>query len=253
RAEVVKILNNGNARGFPVLRSEVSAQREFNPRAYAVFGPKLVATRGAFDDRALESRFLTEEMGQSHMRHDVPISLPPVYKEEALTLRNKLLLFRFRRRNDPALAEDLVDRTIEPRLNQIFVPLLSIIGDGEARAELRDLAKRYNRELVTERGLDAEAHVLEIIRDMLARDKHATLGVKDITSRFIERHEPDYERKITTKWIGSLIRRRLGLRTQKSHGVFVIARTEEAMLIRLYEKYGVEPSPAVSSESEISP
>ena len=250
RAELVKILNNGNARGFPVLRSEVSAQREFNPRAYAVFGPKLVATRGAFEDRALESRFLTEEMGQSRLRENVPISLPSAYKQEALDLRNKLLLFRFRRRNDPALAEDLVDRTIEPRLNQIFVPLLSIIDDPQARADLRDLAKRYNRELVTERGLDAEAHVLEIVRDMLARDTPVPLTIKEITSWFIERHEADYERKITTKWIGSLIRRRLGLRTQKSHGVFVIARAEELTLARLYEKYGVEASPAPAPDPE---
>ncbi|MGH7484906.1 MAG: hypothetical protein ACREMY_04765, partial [bacterium] len=74
RAEIVKILNNGNARGFPVLRSEVSRTREFNPRAYAVFGPKLVATRRAFEDRALESRCITEEMGHSRLRDDVPIN-----------------------------------------------------------------------------------------------------------------------------------------------------------------------------------
>jgi hypothetical protein len=250
RAEVVKILNNGNARGFPVLRSEVSAQREFNPRAYAVFGPKLVATRGAFEDRALESRFLTEEMGQARLREDVPISLPQSYKEEALALRNKLLLFRFHRRSIPAMAENLVDRTIEPRLNQIFVPLLSIIRDAGARAELRELAQRYNRELVSERGFDAEAHVLEIVRDMLTRDAAATLSVKEITSWFIERHELDYERKITTKWIGSLIRRRLGLRTHKSHGVYVIPRSEEPKLGRLYEKYGVEPKAVTPAESE---
>src|SRR5437867_1428207 len=94
RAEIVKILNNGNAPGFPVLRSEATPQREFNPRAYAVFGPKIVATRGYFEDRALESRCLTEEMGLGGMRDDIPISLPPTYKEETLRLRNKLLLFR---------------------------------------------------------------------------------------------------------------------------------------------------------------
>src|SRR5258708_1076722 len=61
RAEIIKILNNGNAKGFPVLRSEPSLNaKEYNPRAYAVFGPKLVATRGFFEDRALESRCLTE-------------------------------------------------------------------------------------------------------------------------------------------------------------------------------------------------
>src|SRR6185503_14885746 len=96
KAEVVKILNNGNVRGFPVLRSESNGKGEFNPRAYQVFGPKIVATRGNFDDRALESRFLTEQMGHARLRRDIPINLPPEQKEEALALRNKLLLFRFR-------------------------------------------------------------------------------------------------------------------------------------------------------------
>src|SRR5437667_6734923 len=97
RAEIVKILNNGNAKGFPVLRSEVSGKKgEFNPRAYAVFGPKPVATRGYFQDRALESRCITEEMNHYRLRGDVPINLPAEHKEEALHLRNKLLLFRFR-------------------------------------------------------------------------------------------------------------------------------------------------------------
>jgi hypothetical protein len=64
RAEIVKILNNGNAKGFPVLRSEATGNRgEFNPRAYEMYGPKLIATRGYFEDRALESRCLTEETG----------------------------------------------------------------------------------------------------------------------------------------------------------------------------------------------
>ena len=241
RAELVKILNNGNARGFPVLRSEVTPQREFNPRAYAVFGPKLVATRGAFDDRALESRFLTEEMGHTPLRDDIPISLHPEYKAEALRLRNKLLLLRFQRRGDPVTAEELVDRAIEPRLNQIFVPLLSIVNDPGVRSELRELARRYNRELVAERGMDAEAQILEIIRDMLASDDQAALSVKEITSWFVERHGTEYERKLTPKWVGSLIRRGLGLRTQKSHGVFVVSRQEEPTLKRLYEKYGIDP------------
>jgi len=122
RAEIVKILNNGNAKGFPVLRSEASKTGEFNPRAYTVFGPKIVATRGFFEDQALESRCLTEAMGQTGLRDDVPINLPPEHKEEALRLRNKLLLFRFHKLQRAGVREDLVDRTIEPRLNQIFVP-----------------------------------------------------------------------------------------------------------------------------------
>ncbi len=243
RAEVTKILNQGNAKGFPVLRSEVSGKRgEFNPRAYTVFGPKLVATRGAFDDRALESRFLTEEMGHAVLRDDIPISLSAAYKDEALQLRNQLLLFRFRRFGDTALTEDLVDRTIEPRLNQIFVPLLSLARDPEIRAELRELAQRYNRELVVERGMDAEAYILEILRDLLAGTDEAAVSVKEITSYFIDRHGFEYDRKITPRWIGGLVRRRLGLVTHKSHGVFVVSRSELPKLPRLCRRYGIDLS-----------
>src|SRR2546427_11820182 len=53
RAEIVKILNNGNMRGIPVLRTMMNRQREFNPQAFHVFGPKIVATRGRYDDKAL--------------------------------------------------------------------------------------------------------------------------------------------------------------------------------------------------------
>src|SRR5208337_1638062 len=139
KAEIVKILNNGNARGFPVLRSESVNSREFSPRAYAVFGPKLVSTRGFFQDRALESRCLTEETGGQRLRDDIPLNLTAEYQREALAIRNKLLMFRIRNFGRRAIDATLVDRSIEPRLSQIFVPLLSVIEDAEARRALRDV------------------------------------------------------------------------------------------------------------------
>src|SRR2546426_453321 len=153
RADIVKILNNGHARGFPVLRSELSPTGEYNPRAYRVFGPKLVATRGYFQDRALESRCLTEELGQRRLRDEVPINLPPSFRMQSLRLRNKLLTFRFHNLDKINLAEQLVDRAIEPRLNQVFVPLLSMVQDEVTRRELQGLALRYNEALVVERGM----------------------------------------------------------------------------------------------------
>ena len=250
RAEIVKILNNGNARGFPVLRTEVSSKGEFNPTAYAVFGPKFVATRGFFEDRALESRCLSEEMGQRRLRQDIPINLSFAYKEEALHLRNKLLLFRFRNLHSQEMPESLVDRTIEPRLNQVFAPLLSIIADPGAQRDIRELARQYNSEIIAERSMDVEAQILEIIRDLLASPLQPRLTLKEITSWFVDRHGDDYERKITTKWIGSVIRKRLTLKTHKSHGVFVIPLSEEPKLARLYEKYGIGSQEAEDSSPD---
>jgi len=125
------------------------------------------------------------------------------YKEEGLRIRNKLLLFRFRNLNKRKPTEKLVDRSIEPRLNQIFVPLLSIIEDPGAVNDLRELARRYNREMIA------------------------------------DRHGSDYEKKITSKWIGSVIRKKLNLKTQKTRDGYIIPSSELTKLERLYEKYGV--------------
>ena len=238
RAEIVKIFNNGNARGFPVLRSEVSPQGEYNPKAYSVFGPKIIATRRAFEDQALESRCITEEMGQKRLRADIPISLPAVYKEEALTLRNKLLAFRLKNFFRFTTAGTVIDRGIEPRVRQIFAPLLSIIKEDSAQQRLLDLAWRYHQELTTERGMDIEAQVLEVIRDLIEAED-SRLSIREITSWFLDRYGDEYDRKVTPKWIGSVIRTRLHLRTQKSHGVFVIPIEERPKLKWLFEKYGI--------------
>lgn len=233
-----------------MLRSDVSVKGEINPRAYAVFGPKLVATRGYFQDRALESRCLTEEMGHGGLRRDVPISLPPVHKEEASKLRNQLLMFRFRNRDRCGALESAVDRSIEPRLNQIFVPLLSIIRDADARAELQELARQYNREMIAERGMEVDAQVLEVIRDILAVSPTGQVKIQDLTSWFLDRFGEDYDRKITTRWIGSVVRKKLRLRTRKSHGVFVIPLEERPKVEGLYERYGIEPREAEHSDKE---
>jgi len=239
KAELVKILNNGNGRGFPVLRSESASGREFSPRAYSVFGPKLIATRGYFQDRALESRCLTEEMGGRKMREEIPINLTMQYKREALELRNKLLTFRFRNFGKRVIDPALVDRSIEPRLAQIFVPLLSVIEDAGARQSLRQVAREYHRELVTDRGMDIEAQVLEIIQELQETGYGLGISIKEIATRFIEQHGEDFERKITPHWIGHIIRRKLGLKTAKRHGSYVIASSEAPKLARLYEKYGI--------------
>jgi hypothetical protein len=244
RAEVVKILNNGNGQGFPVLRSELIGKGEYDPRAYHVFGPKLVATRGFFEDRALESRCLSEEMGQRPLRPDVPISLPPSAPDEGLALRNKLLLFRFRNLAKCGATESLVDRTIEPRLNQIFVPLMSIVDDARARSDLRELSRQYQKEMIADRGLSTEAQVLEVVREVLLATDEPNLAVKEITARFGERFGDEYERKVTARWIGGILRRKLRLPTERRHGAYVIPRAAFPQITRLAERYGLSQDPA---------
>lgn len=244
KAEIVKILNNGNVKGLPVLRTMQTDQREFNPRAFQVFGPKIVGARGSFNDRALESRFLTEEMGQRPLRRDIPINLPGAYEAEALTLRNKLLLYRFRNWPSARIDPRLVDLALEPRLNQILVPLLSVIDRLELRSELKAVAAECQASLVSERRCTPEADVLEAIRSLADESGGSGIAIGDIATRFAELHGVHYERPITARWTGNLIRRRLRLATYKSHGVYVIPFSERPRLEMLWKKYGIETAPA---------
>jgi hypothetical protein len=237
KAEIVKILNNGNARGFPVLRAEQNQQKEFDPRAYTVFGPKLIATRRAFKDQALESRCLTEDMGQGKLRRDIPLNLPPSFEEEALALRNKLLLFRFRNLGKPRALSGELPESIEPRLRQIFAPLLSTIEDPDTRREVVALAEEYGRTIVADRGLELEAQVLEVVHRL--SEAGSELAVKDIAAAFAERYGEEYGGKVTPRWIGSILRKRLNLKPRKYAGVFVVPTSEYPKLRHLFERYGL--------------
>jgi len=115
-ADLTKILNNGNVKGLPVLRTMINRHRELNPTAFKVFGPKLIAMRERFTDRALESRFLTEETGGRPLRADIPIHTPEDLKVEALALRNKLLAWRFAARRTVGPDPSRLVAGIEPRL-----------------------------------------------------------------------------------------------------------------------------------------
>jgi hypothetical protein len=241
RSEIVKILNNGNVRGMPVLRTIMNRQREFNPQAFHVFGPKIVATRGAYEDRGLESRFITEEMSPRRLRSDIPINLPSGFQEEARGIRNKLLLYRFDRRAGTVLNEALIDPRLEPRLNQILVPLLSVIRGAGLADELRSVALNAQANLVSERRLSVEADVLEIIveRDATTR---TTLPVAEVAAGLSERFGTEYVRPITNRWVGNIVRKRLGLQTHKSHGIYVIA-VERAKIEALRARFGMDNGP----------
>jgi len=244
KAEIVKILNNGNVRGVPVLRTMVTRQREFNPQAFHVFGPKIVASRGSYHDQGLESRFITEDMVPRKLRPEIPINLPPTFKEEARELRSKLLLYRFRRRSEILIDQGLADPRLEPRFNQVLLPLFSIARDPEIRRVLRDAALDVQATLVADRGQSIEARVLEVLLELMATEKGTGVPVGAMSKVMAQRYGSEYVRPITDRWIGGILRKRLNLRTYKSNGVFVVAVAQRPAIERLCVRYGIE-TPAV--------
>jgi hypothetical protein len=129
--EIIKIFNCGYMKGLPVLRSEKVGDT-YEPRAFDVFGPKIIANRARFDDPALETRCLTLETSERKVRPDIPRQLPAAFFVEAVQLRNKLLQWRFDNHKRIQVDESrLLD--LEPRLTQIGTPIYSVSDDPDFR------------------------------------------------------------------------------------------------------------------------
>ena len=186
-------------------------------------------------------------MGPRQLRPDIPINLPESVTHEARELRNKLLLYRFHRRLETKLDESLIDPKLEPRLNQILLPLLSVVRDAQLRDELRSVAGEAQAGLVAERGLLAEAHVLEVLAELMAGSDRSVVPVAKITAGLIEKYDAEYERPITNRWVGGILRRRLNLRTYKSHGVYVVPTAQRTTIEALCARYGVYTMPSIGS------
>jgi hypothetical protein len=238
-SDLIKLLNNSTVRGMPILRTVVNNRKEYDPYAFKVFGPKIIAMRGSFEDAALESRFLTEETGLRPLRADVPIHLPPSLHDEALELRNRLLHFRlcnyFKTRTDP----NAVSAELDPRLNQTALSLLSLVDDTALRREIVAELIRQNEAVKAERSDTLEGGVIQALIEVFASTKAAFIAVGDVADRFNSRHIGEYGHTFTKKWIGGIIRRRLRLEIRRTHGVYVIPASEYPKLQSLALRYGV--------------
>jgi len=241
RADLVKILNNGTVQGMPVLRTVVNKHKEFNPAAFKVFGPKIIAMRESFKDAALESRFLTEETGMRPLRPDIPIQLPAALKAEALELRNRLLHFRFCEFAKIKTDETAIVKDIEPRLNQTALSLLSMVDNPRLRAEIQAWLITENERTIADRRAKPEAGVVvALMASFAASDKrHVLLGA--ITDRFNDAHEAAYGHPMTHKWVGYMLRVRLGIATHRSGGVYVVPATERTKIEAIARRYGLTP------------
>lgn len=243
RSEIVKIFNNGNMRGMPVLRTMLNQQHEFDPRAFLVYGPKLVSMRHRFADDALESRFLTEEMGVRKLRADIPLNLPKAQDAEATALRNKLLMYRFRSHHEIQMNHVEIDPTLSSRTNQMLIPLLALVDDDKLRDAIRGAARTLDGRVKSERADQPEVLLLgALVSSITKGETEEFVSIQRLTALMVERYSKEFERPFTHRYVGSLVRTRLRLPTYKRNGNYVIALTQPVrqQLNELCGRFGVE-------------
>lgn len=248
KAEVTKIFNAGTTRGFPVLRSAVNDKKGFDPQAFEVYGPKLIGMREVFSDFALESRLFTEVM-RGHAASGVPINLPDTQEEDALVLRNKLLMFRLKERAAVALDESVIDTRLSERSNQLLAPLLSMVSDHELREDIKALLREQEDEQAACRSTQVEALVLDAILHLHARrPDEEYLPLASIRQETIRRYSSEFDRPMTSRYLGGIIRNRLRLRSYKQ-GTYMVEVPSHEALDALLRKYSVSITTADEGSS----
>jgi hypothetical protein len=164
--DIVQILNNGFQRGKPVLRCKEGSNSVI---AFDPFGPKILATRNTFKDKALESRCLTEILKVTS-RKDIPIDLNKKFFEKRKELQNKLLLYRFRNHEHMEIDESLnIDfGNIIPRVKQSFSSFVVLFQYNQERLNnFIRYVKEYNKEVVEENASSFDGQIFNAYMELL--------------------------------------------------------------------------------------
>ncbi|MFZ3384735.1 MAG: bifunctional DNA primase/polymerase [Candidatus Methanoperedens sp.] len=184
KSEVVTILNCGFEKNRPVIRCDQNNvdTLQFLP----TYCPKVIATRYAFEDKALESRCLTEKMTQTD-RKNIPRVLPVKFYQDQQELRNKLLMFRFRyyHQINGDAGQGLDFGSIEPRLQQATQSFASLFSQiPELMERFKAFIEQYNRDLIEDRSESFDGIIVRALIK-LHEDGSKSISGKDIATKMI--------------------------------------------------------------------
>ena len=147
-------------------------------------------------------------------------------------------MFRFKHYGQVEVKPELAIEGVEVRVNQILLPLLSIVEDNEVLEEMRVFGKKYGQQIKDSRGDELQAEVLKVVVDMVKEGQ--TLGNKSIAERLNQSRSLDNgEYKISPAKIGRLNSTYYNFQTKKVNGVTQIIWDHEKA-IRVCQRYGVE-------------
>jgi hypothetical protein len=265
---IAKILNGGTEKDEGITRMRGSMEK-MDVEAFNVFGPKVIVTRKSFNDRAIESRCLTMDMVPFIPHPRIQQSLPPEFDVEAMEIRNLLTTFRMHQALESiTIDQSKSDRSLEPRLNQVTLSLLSTVKQEATKEKIQAFLREYNQKTREERKESMTARVLEGLMMAYAwgpvSDHPADLErvyLKDVASavNFImddmrkrmgedeEEDNPKKPKKTTSRGVSGILRKFCQLRVRETtDGADSYRGTNEVVweaerIEALCERWAVDP------------
>ena len=222
----------------------------YAPEVYDVFGPKILATRKPFTDRAVESRCLTRRTTTQRPRPEIPYTLGESFWRRSQTIRNKLLMYRMRNHAPVEIDHKLADESVEPRLNQVTMALKTIIKDEGMRRDIDMFIRAYNDVLISDRQMTLPAVVVQALVDLhyskatnlLGQDERdfTMKGIAARCAQIVSDFDPDT--KVYAKLISKILTDDLGLIGRARHPTLRrdMLKYEESDLTALMLRFGIE-------------
>ncbi len=258
-SEIIKLLNGGHMRGFPVIRMEKTTNGKMETKTFDVFGPKILASRQRYDDEALESRCLTQYL-LPHKSLNMPIHLSAQFRSDALELRNKLLAFRFKYYATFTPKDDLVNKLEIPRMRQSVLAIANIahLVGAEALKEVLTFAKKLEDQMQLTQSRTAESDVLICILELLHDESYlkqtkGKIRIGDIAMRFDRKFYSDFDDsdpythfssihyRVSARKIGATIDRKLNLKTERDSDGFFLPIRQASRIRALGDSFGITP------------
>lgn len=172
--DFIKILNNWYQKWMNVLRCDWN---DFSPQSFEVFWPKIIWWIMEFQDKATESRCLTEVM-KSTKRNDIQ-DIDKSFHLEAEKIRN--LCFTFWRENiDKKFISNYDLSWLEPRQKQIIKPLLSIIDDEKEAEIIINRMKKLQEALIEDRKFSLQWAIFYEIKKKIEENKVSKIYLFEI-------------------------------------------------------------------------
>jgi hypothetical protein len=178
-------------------------------------------------------------MGTREMRSNIE-EYGATGKLRAQELQNKLLLWRFDNKYRELNTAQSKELPIQPRLQQISGPLLTLMKNVDHKNEFISFMKSYHSELADDRSSTWEAHVLQAIFDLTVSTAEKQLKVSDIAYQTNQIIFDLSKETLDSGKVGKLMKQRLHLKTKRvGRGTFLDTSSNAEHLKRLYQRYGV--------------
>jgi hypothetical protein len=203
-------INSVLCAGYERVGGVIRCGEQYELEAFLAFSPKILASRIRFADVALESRCLTTVTYRTH-RKDIPVNLTSDFFEEARTLRNMWLMWRFKNYTRPITNSEAILRMnhISPRIRQIIAPLDAVRPNTSFFLEY---IKRLEKDEIENRQSSFEGQLIQIIADLVeAQAGEPIITIKELCRQYQARSSSD---EITPRKTAGILKR-LGFMTER--------------------------------------